>query len=63
MQRWRPLARELKVADDVRFDDWLDRKSVADAMLRSAVFVHPSPSETFGVVAAEAMLTGLPVAT
>ena len=57
------LARELKVADDVRFDDWLDRKSVADAMLRSAVFVHPSPSETFGVVAAEAMLTGLPVAT
>jgi len=47
----------------VRFDDWLDRKEVAHAMLRSSVFVHPSPAETFGVVAAEAMLTGLPVAT
>ena len=41
------LARELKVADDVRFDDWLDRKEVAHAMLRSSVFVHPSPAETF----------------
>ena len=32
-------------------------------MARAGAFVHPSPSETFGVVAAEAILTGLPVAT
>ena len=31
-------------------------------MQRAAVFVHPSPWETFGVVAAEALAAGLPVA-
>ena len=31
-------------------------------MARAAVFVHPSPAETFGVVAAEAAASGLPVA-
>ena len=32
-------------------------------MARAGAFAHPSPSETFGVVAAEAILSGLPVAT
>jgi hypothetical protein len=52
----------LGVETAVTFEGWLDRAGVAAAMARAAVFVHPSPSETFGVAAAEAILTGLPVA-
>jgi len=63
MARWRALATELGIGDAVVLDGWLDRPAVAAAMARAAVFVHPSPSETFGVVAAEAILSGLPVAT
>lgn len=61
--RWLALAESLGVEAAVTFDGWLDRAAVATAMARAAVFVHPSPSETFGVAAAEAILTGLPVAT
>jgi glycosyltransferase involved in cell wall biosynthesis len=61
--RWEALAATLGVRDAVAFDGWLDRAAVAAAMARAAVFVHPSPSETFGVAAAEAILTGLPVAS
>ena len=61
--RWRALASELGIGDAVAFEGWLDRPGVAAAMARASVFVHPSPSETFGVVAAEAILSGLPVAT
>jgi glycosyltransferase involved in cell wall biosynthesis len=60
---WETLADTLGVGSAVTFDGWLDRAGVAAAMARAAVFVHPSPSETFGVAAAEAILTGLPVAT
>ncbi len=60
--RWEALAAELGVAGAVVFDGWLGRDGVAAAMGRAAVLVHPSPSETFGVAAAEAILTGLPVA-
>lgn len=60
--RWRALSKELDIEDAVGFEGWLDRRGVAAAMARAAVFVHPSPSETFGVAAAEAILTGLPVA-
>ena len=60
--RWESLARELGVREAVTFGGWLDRPGVAAAMARAAVFVHPSPSETFGVAAAEAILSGLPVA-
>ena len=61
--RWKALANSLGVGSATTFEGWLDRAGVADAMARAALFVHPSPSETFGVVAAEAILTGLPVAT
>ena len=61
--RWEVLAASLEVGGAVTFDGWLDRAGVAAAMARAAAFVHPSPSETFGVAAAEAILTGLPVAT
>lgn len=60
--RLRALARNLDVADAVTFEPDADRAGVAAAMARAAVFVHPSPYETFGVVAAEALAAGLPVA-
>jgi glycosyltransferase involved in cell wall biosynthesis len=60
--RWDTTAAGLGIAAAVTFDGWLDRAGVAAAMARAAAFVHPSPSETFGVAAAEAILTGLPVA-
>jgi D-inositol-3-phosphate glycosyltransferase len=63
MARWRGLANELGIGDAVVLDGWLDRPAVAAAMARAGAFVHPSPSETFGVAAAEAILSGLPVAT
>jgi glycosyltransferase involved in cell wall biosynthesis len=56
------LARDLGLADAVSFEPATDRAGVAAAMARAAVFVHPSPFETFGIVAAEALAAGLPVA-
>jgi glycosyltransferase involved in cell wall biosynthesis len=61
--RWRALAGELGIGDAVTFEGWLGRPAVAAAMARASAFVHPSPSETFGVVSAEAILSGLPVAS
>ncbi|MGI8703668.1 MAG: glycosyltransferase [Candidatus Limnocylindrales bacterium] len=55
------LAGELGLTDCVRFDGQLDRAAVAEAMAKAALFVHPSRYETFGVVAAEALASGLPV--
>lgn len=60
--RLRSLAALLGLGEAVSFEPPGDRPSVAAAMARAAVFVHPSPRETFGVVAAEALAAGLPVA-
>ncbi|HET7725838.1 MAG TPA: glycosyltransferase [Candidatus Limnocylindrales bacterium] len=60
--RWRAMAAELGIGEAVSLESWAPREAVAGAMQRAAVFVHPSPSETFGVVAAEAIAAGLPVA-
>jgi D-inositol-3-phosphate glycosyltransferase len=60
--RWRALANELGTGDAITFVGRLDRPDVAAAMDRAGLFVHPSRSETFGIVAAEAILSGLPVA-
>lgn len=60
-QAWRDLVQSLGMTDAVRFDSVMDRAEVAAAMRRASVFVHPSPRETFGVVAAEALASGLPV--
>jgi glycosyltransferase involved in cell wall biosynthesis len=59
---WLRLADELGVADGVSIEPALDRAGVAGAMRRASLFVHPSPFETFGMVAAEALASGLPVA-
>jgi glycosyltransferase involved in cell wall biosynthesis len=60
--RLQALAAALGIGDVVAFDPATDRSGVATAMARAAIFVHPSPHETFGVVAAEALAAGMPVA-
>lgn len=60
--RLESMAASLGIESKVSLEGWLSRADVAAAMSRAAVFVHASPSETFGVAAAEAILTGLPVA-
>ena len=60
--RWHVMAEELGIADVVTFDPPADRGAVARAMARAGVFVHPSPFESFGMVGAEALASGLPVA-
>jgi glycosyltransferase involved in cell wall biosynthesis len=60
--RLKALARDLQISEAVAFEPAADRATVADAMARAALFVHPSPLETFGVVAVEALASGLPIA-
>lgn len=59
---WASLTGLLGIADVVSFEPQASRAAVADAMARAWAFVHPSAMETFGVVAAEAIASGLPVA-
>ena len=59
---WRELAEQVGLGDAVAFEPPTDRAGVAAAMRRAGIFVHPSPYETFGMVAAEALASGLPVA-
>jgi len=59
--RWRSEAARMGIADAVAFEGEADRAGVAAALARASVFVHPSPRETFGVAAAEALAAGLPV--
>ena len=51
----------LRIANQVRFLGSLGRGQVADLMRESDAFVLSSEVETFGVVVAEALATGLPV--
>lgn len=60
--RWWALVVDLEIDDAVTFDPQAARPAVAQAMRRATLFVHPSPFETFGMVAAEALAVGLPVA-
>lgn len=59
--RWRSLSRELGIEDVVAFEDAVDRGTIASALAGASLFVHPSPRETFGVVAVEALASGTPV--
>lgn len=57
----RTLAGELDIAARVALEDPMPRAGVAAAMARAGLFVHPSPFESFGIVAVEALAAGLPV--
>jgi glycosyltransferase involved in cell wall biosynthesis len=59
--RWQSIAADLGISDVVTFEPSVDRAGIAAAMARASLFVHPSPRETFGVVAVEALAAGLPV--
>ena len=59
--RLRAVAAEEGCADAVAFDAPVPREAVAATMRGATLLVHPSPFETFGMVAAEALLVGLPV--
>jgi len=59
--RWRSLSRELGIEDIVAFENAVDRGTIAAALAGASLFVHPSPRETFGVVAVEALASGTPV--
>ena len=58
---WQRQSADLGISDVVTFEGPADRAVVAEAMARASLFVHPSPRETFGVVAVEALASGLPV--
>jgi glycogen(starch) synthase len=60
-REWQALAGTLGIGDAVRFDPPANRAEVAAAMTEASLFVHASPRETFGMVAAEALASGLPV--
>ncbi len=59
--RWQATAAELGISAVVAFEPAVDRAGIAAAMAQASLFVHPSPRETFGVVAVEALASGLPV--
>jgi len=54
-------ATRLHLEESVRFLGQLTRLQVREAMWRASAFVLPSRVETFGLVVAEALATGLPV--
>jgi glycosyltransferase involved in cell wall biosynthesis len=60
--RWDALIGDLGLGAAVSLEGPAPRAAVASAMRHAAVFVHPSPHETFGMVAAEALASGLPMA-
>lgn len=60
--RWGAVMTELGIGEAVVIEGRADRTTVAAAMRRAGIFVHPSPLETFGMVAVEALASGLPVA-
>jgi glycosyltransferase involved in cell wall biosynthesis len=61
-RRWHELIDGLGIRGAVDLEPATGREEVGAAMRRAGLFVHPSRFETFGMVAAEALASGLPVA-
>jgi glycogen(starch) synthase len=59
--RVRQLARQLGVADRVRFPGWVSGADKARLLSASRLVVVPSRAETFGIVAVEALAAATPV--
>ncbi len=55
------LARDLRIGSRVRFIGAVPHEAVTDYCLASDLFLFPSTSETQGIVALEALSSGLPV--
>ena len=54
------LSRDRKIETNVRFIDWMERKSLIELYKTSSIFIFPS-HEGAGMVVAEALSFGLPV--
>jgi len=61
LPRLQSLARELGIADRVRFLQSLSREEIAACYSRARIFAMPSVGEGFGLVFLEAMACGRPV--
>lgn len=57
--RYQALARELGIANNVRF--FAGRDDVAELMAAADVLIHPAVQEAAGIVLLEAIVSGLPV--
>ncbi len=53
--------RELGIDDAVRFTGYLDGAALVEEFQKASLFALPTKNESFGMVIAEAMATGLPV--
>ncbi|MEA2421347.1 MAG: hypothetical protein QOF55_446 [Thermoleophilaceae bacterium] len=62
-ERLGELARELGVADRVRFTGWVSDEDVEGLYRLAALFAYPSLHEGFGMPVLEAMRRGVPVAS
>ncbi|MEA2520294.1 MAG: hypothetical protein QOF49_2374, partial [Chloroflexota bacterium] len=58
---WHRVVDSLGLGGAVTFEAPSGRAAIVAAMHRAGAFVHPSPAETFGIVAAEALAAGVPV--
>lgn len=61
MGKYRQMASELGIADKITFHGLKAKEEVAEFMRRADLLIIPSLFETFSVVTAEALVTGLPV--
>ena len=57
----RSLASELRLEDHVKFTGYVPSQNLSDLFAAADLFVFHSMLETFGIVFAEAMASGLPI--
>jgi glycosyltransferase involved in cell wall biosynthesis len=59
--RYERMVEASSLAKSVRFHGKCERTAVAELMRQADFLVHPTRSETFGVVVVEALASGLPI--